>query len=330
MKISIVYEAAPLPNRLNEDACAVRTDGESIALFVADGAKQRLPTDQTKALFEQYGAGVNAARFASQTARAVFYQSGDPFDPPAFLLRANQQIRDGLIQVYGELSANALRQREPQLAAYLDEDPRLMRLALPACVATAVHIDRGQNRLTYAHAGDTMLLLFHADGGISIPTGDQMDNYDEEALQLARQVQADHAADHLSDVLHDVRVDDRNRRNGLYHNYVDAAGTPDPAIGVGILNGLPELAAYMQQGHIELNGVQGVLVCSDGFPWPAPLAESADARAARYQAMRERIERDGMNGYFEALSRVKQADSSRDLYPRFKVQDDCTGIYVEL
>jgi len=329
MRISILNEAAPVPGRLNEDSCGVYADGDRLALFVADGAGQRTATTRTAGLFARYGENTTAARFAALLVRDTFERRQPQRSPAAILREANTALRQLLAEVYGELTPAALRQHEPGLAPYIDEDPRLFRMALPACVATAAEIDMRRGQLEYAHAGDTCLLLFNADGAIIQPTADQMGSHDEAALRLARQIQIERGAPHLADVLDDPRVIEANWRNGLYHNYVDARGQPDLGVGVAVINGLPELDSYVQTGTIDLTGVQGVLVCSDGFLWPAPLGESIEGRQARYQVMRKRIERDGLRGYYAALRQTEAADSTRDQYPRFKIHDDCTAVYVE-
>jgi len=327
MRIATLSEA--MPGRPNEDTCGAYSDGEMISFFVADGAGQRMKTTQTAALFERFGSGTSAARFAALVMRSVFEQSLRD-DPADVLLDANATLHDWMCTVYGELTAEALHDHEPQLAPYIDEDPRLFRMALACCVATAVRIDLRTRRMDYAHAGDTALYLFHDDGRVTNPTGDQMGDHDAQALKLAQHIQAQRGAAHLADVLDDQRVLEANWRNGLYHNYVDVHGHTDQSVGVGIINGLPQLEAYMQRDTLELDGICGVLVCSDGFPLPGPLDEPDEAKAARYQLMRERIQRDGLTGYYEALRTIEREDSGRDAYPRFKIHDDCTAVYVEL
>ena len=329
MRLSLIHEPAPIPGRPNEDTCGVYSDGTRVSLFVADGASQRLTTTQTAALYDRFGDHTTGGRFAAMMMHEVFEGFHHNDLPADRLIEANKGIAAVLSGVYGDLSAEAFLHLEPQLAPYLDDDPRLFRLALPVCVVTAVEIDLSQHQLTYAHAGDTALFLFHRDGRVTSPTGDQMGNHDAEALGLARQIQIEQGAAHLADVLDDPRVIDRNKRNGLYHNYIDEHGQTDRRVGVGVLNGLPQLEAYIQQGVLDLSDVSGLLVCSDGFPWPAPLEESDDEKAARFRLMRDIIERDGLRGYFEALRATEQADSTRDRYPRFKIHDDSTGIYVE-
>lgn len=330
MKISILYEAAPIPNRLNEDACGVYGDGEMISLFVADGAGQRSPTTRTRPIFERFGPGTTAGRFASLMVREgfeLYYRWDDPRD---LLIDVNRDIHHLLRSVYGSVTPEALVRHEPQLAPLIEHDPRLFRLALPVCVATAVQIDGPARRLEYAHAGDTCLLIFYSDGRIADPTSDQMGNHDAEALKLAQKVQKERHLPHLADALGDPRVVAANQYNGLYHNYTGKNGQPDLRVGVGVLNGLPELEAYMQHGTLDLNGVSGVLVCSDGFPWPAPLRETAELKVSRHRFMRSTIERVGLQGYYEMLRTVERTDSTRDQYPRFKIHDDCTAIYIEL
>jgi serine/threonine protein phosphatase PrpC len=330
MNISILNEAMPVPGRLNEDTCGIYSSGATDWLFVADGAGQRVHTQQTADLFAGFGEHTTAGRFAAGLVQQTFEIFAPHYDPGELLLQANRDLHGKLCGLYGSLSAAALRQHEPALIPYLDEDPRLLRLALPVCVATAVQLDRHTGRLRCAHAGDTALYLFHQDGRVTQPTSARISSHDDEALRLAVQMQRERGLAHLADALTLPEVAEANRRNGLYHNYVDDHGQPDLNVGFGVINGLPVLEAYLYRFELPLTDVTGVLVCSDGFPWPAPLDESAEARQARLNAMRARIERDGLRGYYAALRACEQADSDRDQYPRFKVHDDCTAVYVAL
>ena len=326
MRLSTLNEAAPIANRLNEDTCYVRSNGTETLVMVADGAGQRLSTTKTDAMLNWLGTPITAARFAALT---ILNAARDYDDPQDILLQANENIAWNWEHIYGELSAAALCQHEPQLAADLNDDARLIRLALPVCVATAVRINSQTRQLDYAHVGDTMLLIFHDDGRISTPTTDQMGIYDERALAMAVRIQAETGAPHMVDVVADPRVVEINRRNGLYHNYVDEQGKPDVKVGVGVINGLPEMEAYMECGSIDLHDVSSILLSTDGGLWPAPLNETPTDRVARYQHMRELIECDGLTGYYEQLRAIEAADSAHDRYPRFKTQDDCTAVFVE-
>ncbi len=327
MRISIINEAAPIPDRLNEDTCYVSSDGSEVQVLVADGAGQRFKTSKTANMLTWQGTPVSAARFAALT---TLNAARDYSSPKEILLQANERIAWNLELVYGELTAAALRTHEPQLAPYLDQNPRLLRLALPVCVATVARIDKENQQLEYAHVGDTTLFLFYRDGRIHVPTADQMGKYDAQALALAVSIKAEQGAAHLMDILNDPRIAENNRNNGLYHNYVDEQGQTDVNVGVGVINGLPEVESYIQMGTVDLHDVTGVMLCSDGFLWPAPLTENETEQSRRYQHMRDIIEQEGLHGYYEKLRAAEAADATRDQYPRFKIHDDATGVYLEV
>ena len=329
MRLSSLSEAAPTAGHRNEDAFFARREGDQVFLLVADGAGQRLKTTKTAALFDRFGPECSAARFASQTMRETMAEHYRTNSPRELLLRANAALYAAWCSVYGEMSVEALIQQEPQLAAELEADPRRIRLALPVCVATVARLSLADKQLEFAHAGDTALLLFHRDGRVISLVPDQMGPHDADALNFARVLQARKGAAHLAQVLDDPQVRAINRGNGLYHNYEDENGDPDPALGVGVLDGLPQLEHYLYSGTVDLNDVSGILLCSDGFQWPAPLDESEAEQAARYRLMREHVENAGLDRYYEALRAEEAADRDRDRYPRFKIHDNSTAVYLE-
>ncbi len=325
LKTSIISESANMPGRLNEDACCLHLEAERALAVVADGAAQRLPTTRTEMLFGEHLGG---ARFASYLTCAV---AGDLWHqhPVDILLTANQTLNQRLSEVYGEVSATAFGQAEPELAEAFKDDDRLLRLALPACVATAVRVDMPAQALDFAHAGDTTLLIFYANGDIREPTVDQAGDHDNRALYVARTLQAEQNLPHFEDALPHENVQAANRKNGIYHNYVDSSGATKLELGIGVINGLPELADYLQHERLSLEGVAAILVCSDGFLWPSRWGESETEKAERYQHMRQQIEQTGLSAYVQALRAIETEDSTRDLYPRFKIHDDATAIYME-
>jgi serine/threonine protein phosphatase PrpC len=291
--------------------------------MVADGAEMQLKTSKTAALF---GPDHDAAAYAAQVMRDT--RAGAEDAPPReILLKANSTLASQWQTIYGDLSAESLAKAEPALADELKPDPRRVRWALPVCVATVACVDLDANVLRFAHAGDTGLLLFMKDGSVSAPAMNQMRHHEENTLFFAQSLQLRQKAAHLADVLDDPRVKALN--NALYHNYVDENGDTDLNVGVGVVNGLPQLEHYIQTAELDISEVSGILLCSDGFLWPAPLDESDDDRAARLKQMRERIERDGLQAYYQALRAAEAADSGRDQFPRFKIHDDATAVYLE-
>lgn len=330
MRVSILCEPAPIAGRLNEDACVFWSDEHSATAAAIDGATQRV---DVPALYAAPGDGsgaerVTGARFAAQLTRRVLFQNADR-DPAAMLLAAYTALRAHLERV-GAFDAAALARLAPQHAVLLAADPRLIRLMLPACVATVVTLDLRTRAARFAHVGDTALFVFHTDGRVSQPTTDQVRQHDEAALAAARAVQAEEHLPHLADVVRHTRVVRINQHNGLYHNYVDERGTPDPSVGVGVIDGLPEMRAYMQTGTVDLTPAAGLLVCSDGFLLPAPWRETPEQAGERLRTMRDLLFAEGIAGYAAHLRRVQASDPHLDRFPRFKQHDDTSAIFVEL
>ncbi len=325
---SIIYEAAPIPNRANEDAYHVSHDANAVLIAVADGASQRLKTNSLLPLLKNEDKHVTLAGYAARlTTRTI--ANHRYWQPVDMLLAANFMLRQQLMRVWDDVTASAVLHHEPALQL-LREDPRYVRLALPVCVVTVARIDLMTRTLHYAHAGDTALLVFYDDGRVISVTGDQIGPHDAQALSLARQILQESEMEHFSEVVRNHRVVEANRRNGIYHNFVDEKGNPDIKRGVGVINGLPQLSAYIQQGELSLEGVSGVLVCSDGFLWPAKWGETRDEMVNRLQSMRQLIELHGIDGYYRALRDEEKADATFDTYPRFKQHDDATGVYAKI
>lgn len=327
LRPALFSQPAPIAGRVNEDVGYCAFDDETVVMLVADGAGQRLKTTLTHDLFD----GQSAARYAARLVRDTVAYSGLQCDPVEVLLNANDRLYECLCQVYGDLTAEAMLHHEPQLAEELMADERLIRLALPICVTTLVRVDLYSSRLWFAHAGDTALFLFHEDGTVTQVTDDHVAReHDNQALYTARTIQQEHNLERLSDVLNHPNVQRANRKSGLYHNYVDSHGQTNASLGVAVVNGLPELGDYLQRGEVSIDGVRALLVCSDGFIWRERWGESESETEQRWQMMRQRIESDGLAGYVAALRAIEQVDSACNLYPRFKVHDDVTAVYLEI
>src|SRR5690606_11381520 len=138
------------------------------------------------------------------------------------------------------------------------------RLMLPACVTTVVRLSMTQNKVCYAHAGDTSLITRYKDGTVQQLTRDEMGLYDAKALQVAKEIRTETRVPNLSDVVKDERVVAVNMHNGIYHNYVDESGNTDPEIGVGVVNGLLELEDYVDTGEFNTENIASLILCTDG------------------------------------------------------------------
>jgi serine/threonine protein phosphatase PrpC len=322
-----ISQAAPIPNRINEDTCYQMFDGTQLILAVIDGASQRLAAGSMEHLFD---IGIPNASVAAQAARLVqqTIHRNSPSSPDKLLIASNNAIRDAIECIYGSLSVDRIFALDGE-KALLKEDGRYLRLVLPVCVATVIHLNLERYELEFAHLGDTALLVFYKDGRVEQITKDSMGQHDEQALLYAIEIQKQRRISYLSDAIDHPETRQINFLNGIYHNFVTPNGDIDYDIGVGVIDGLPEMTKYLQRGILSLHDVRSILICSDGFFLPQPLLETKDARLARLQEMRRLLEITGIFGYIQKLRKIEQDDVTRNAYPRFKVHDDATAFYLE-
>lgn len=315
-----------MPERINEDAVFTVQESSTLTAAAIDGVTARVPA---QAITSLYGDGQNGAAWAAQTTREAMLRSAPGTAPRDMLLAANDVLRTRLMSIYGALDGPSVFAREPGLAAY-QNDPRMIRLALPACVVTLIQINMVAKDLIYAHAGDTSLLLFHADNRVSVASGDEGRVYSGGLFDQAKQLQRERNLPSVDDALADPEIRKRMLGGGIHLNYVDENGQPDLKRGVGAVNGLPQLAHYIQVGMADLTDVVGVLVCTDGLMWPAKPDETDIQVVNRLRGMRHLIETYGLSGYYEHLRIEERSDPDRDRYPRFKIHDDAGGVYIDL
>lgn len=138
------------------------------------------------------------------------------------------------------------------------------------------------------------------DGTVQQVTPDQMAQHDD-AFKAVHKAMPDEPARHpFFSALGISRAAEMNRMNGLYHNYIAPDGTLDPAVGVSVVDGLPQMRAYMFTAKRTLEDVQAVLVVSDGVFLPSPADASLPA-AERLDRMGQIIRERGLAGYIDAL-----------------------------
>jgi hypothetical protein len=281
---------------------------------------------------KQHHHGLTAAAFAASTVRTSLItqlttQPDRSLD--SALITANETLRTKIIEAIGDFSPENIL----SLAGLpLDSDPRRIRLALPACVVTLVRLNYANQQLEYAHAGDTSLLEIRHDGEVVCHTSDQMGPYDQEVLRLAVRLRREKDLPHLSDAVRLPEVRQMNIESGLRHNYVDRQGRTHPGKGCGVIDGLPELADYLERGTVTIDPEQtkGFCLLSDGLQLLAPVEETATQMDTRLRQMGHCLKTRGLRGLFEALQEMIEADIHCDQYPRMKIQDDATGVYLQI
>ncbi|MCB9436364.1 MAG: hypothetical protein H6673_05130 [Anaerolineales bacterium] len=334
MLLEIVCQGSPdQPHRYNEDAFVAyqRDDGQPRYVLAAiDGATSLVNFAPLHQYLQTERNGITPAGLAASVTRDALLAklgamtSNEDVDPRGLILHANHSLRELLEAVsHGIFDAESIKAVQPESVALLD-DPRKIRLFLPAAVVTLATIDTTANLLRFAHAGDTALLICYEDGRVEVPTFEPRMSYESALVSASRAIlqQGLSMLETINDPI--IRALDRDHR--IYHNYVDTEGATVQERGIGVVDGLPELADYIHTGLLGLEGVAAVMLASDGFMWPSGLHETPHERQHRYGRMWARLRQDGLRGYLQALRAEERADANRAKYPRFKLHDDATAV----
>ena len=304
----------------------ILADESRLFLCVIDGASTREKDTSLQQHVNANGPETSLAQIATRICKTALSESlaGAPLDSlSSHLLNANQKIKDFVEDVYGEISAEAVLRRDPHLH-FLREDPRLVRLVLPVCVCTLAKIDLVEGLLSFAHTGDTALFTKSGET-LKRQTIDSLAKYDALALDYGKKIQNERGIKDFSEVSHLDEVREINKQNGLFHNYVDEHKNTDLNKGVGVLNGLPELAGYIQERSLAISEISSLLICSDGFLRIMRPEEEIKEVSNVFRLIGEQ----GIHAYLKRLRERESLDNNRNELPRFKTHDDATGIYVE-
>lgn len=329
------------PGRLNEDAWIALPAGaldQRTVIAAIDGATTRLTPPPLQRHLDTLPERLTPAAFSARLVRdSLLGQivAGPLPDLRTLALHANAALGRALTTIFGDLTLEAL-QFPPEVYATLAHDPRLIRLGLPASVMTLAQVELAENTLHYAHMGDTLLLVAYQDGRVEVPTLSGLDDSErgiKQHILAARQADPDRS---LRELTQSPEVRRFNLNSGLRHNFVDEHGLPQPAQGIGVLDGLPELRYFVQTDSLALTGVAFVCVLSDGLEWHASAEEiftedadhAADLQQQRFAKMAREIETRGLNGYLRLLRDTERADADHERFPRMKTHDDATGVLL--
>lgn len=323
-------------HHLTEDAGWGGIYEASAVLAVADGAPIRLrPIKSLQPLLDhfapRYTAEVTPSGVAARLIRDTAVELAAHFPPvplEEMVVRANQRLADHLCTIYGDLSAAAVATAEPHLTI-LHEDERTLRLALPAATYALARVDWDAKMIEIVQGADAAVFLIYTDGSTEQVTPDQMAQHDNAAKRLWLAQPETPARHPFFRAWGDNLGQELNRTNGLYHNYVAENGALDHAVGVSVVDGLPEMKQYMFKTTRPLENVRAVLVTSDGMFWPAPLNETEVAARERINRMGQRIMRDGLNGYLSALRAEEVRLRESGINP-YQFHDDATGLLLTL
>jgi hypothetical protein len=252
----------------------------------------------------------------------------DPMVPlRALLHEANDSIARAVATLYGACSAEAIVSREPVLAPLLT-DPRAMRLVLPATVMTLARVNRRAATVEWAHLGDTALITLSDPYAMMTysPRLGPLETDPTYQVLCNASIDPTLIPPSLATVLAKSLYSEIASR--LYHNYVTADGRPDTTVGIGVIDGLPVMDAFVREGQISMDRCSGILLCSDGFLLPPDaLKHWGDISQHSYyiDVMMRELTPSSMGDYLVAL---RQEVADRPQRNPITVHDDATGVRI--
>ncbi|WP_238590899.1 protein phosphatase 2C domain-containing protein [Paenibacillus beijingensis] len=168
--------------------------------------------------------------------------------------------------------------------------------------------------IEYVQAGDCMIIAFYTDGNIRVLTRDQVEAIDKRSMK-AWQDGASQGITSREQLWEKVKPTILQNKYGM--NTLD---------GYSVLSGEPELAELLEYGRINRIRLRSLLMITDGLFLPR---EKDDAPRSEMELLGRRIEEDGLSAYAHWLLETERQDPECRKYPRFKVSDDKTGIYID-
>lgn len=279
----------------NEDALI---QNEALHIYgVADGATSLVPYHGPQ--------GETGGRMASQLVKRYFGQ-----------LTAGDERN--LMQMVCE--ANRLLGAEMQAVGVPLETTEQLWTTGVAAVRVSEH------SVEYIQSGDCMIVALYEDDRVRVLTRDHVAHMDEGAKQLWRDA---------------VREGVRTREElweRVRHRMAGNRASMNTLGGYAVLNGRPEAEHFMEYGVINRIRLKGVLLHTDGLYVPSrfnPQDDSettVEAGAAKpteeeETLLRQMIEK-GLEAYTHWLIAEEQCDPECVRYPRFKLSDDKTAMWL--
>jgi serine/threonine protein phosphatase PrpC len=277
------------PKNPNEDAFAVTFEDEILLAGIFDGTTG----------FPVPALGkVTSARYASHFIKEQFGTTVKSMSPEKILLAINDRLWE--------------------TARKLNGITRSDTLTLPASTATVIKIDVKNHLLFFAHIGDAFGIVYFDDGHSELFTDNKNNQFDEEIFALIRTIAEEDALTNR-EARHDKRINE-----ALRHMYYKRNNNKEGK-GSGLINGDPHVQIYIQTGEIDLQGVNAILLGTDGL---LPQGWSEHTEQDRQQLF-DQIQTGGFQKLFKTKKQSEDADPDWN-HIRYKHSDDATGILVQM
>ncbi|TNJ60495.1 protein phosphatase 2C domain-containing protein [Paenibacillus hemerocallicola] len=225
----------------------------------------------------------------------------------ANLLKAHFERLSGPTDVRGELLEANRKLRAEMAEQGIDVD-RKERLWSAAAAVVQIH----EHTVSFAQAGDCMLLAVYRDGTVRPLTRPQLSHIDsvtlakwqegrERGLETKQQLRA---------YIYETIKANRERSN-----------TPD---GYSVINGEEAASHYVEYGTVNRIRLQHLVMLSDGIYLPG----RDSAEPSYWTDLAEAVVSRGLRAYAEELVRFEQEDPDGKRHLRLKKSDDKSGVIV--
>ncbi|BCG58853.1 protein phosphatase 2C domain-containing protein [Paenibacillus sp. URB8-2] len=169
--------------------------------------------------------------------------------------------------------------------------------------------------IEFIQVGDCMIYAIYEDGSIRPITRDHVAAIDHESKRIwVDGIESGvRSKDQLWESVKPVIAANKQKMN--------------TAEGYSVLNGMAEAEQFFEYGRINRIRLQSLLLVSDGLFYPDE-GETAEEDAVK--SLVRKVSQTGLSRYAEWLLQLEREDAECIRYPRFKVSDDKTGIYIRL
>jgi len=167
--------------------------------------------------------------------------------------------------------------------------------------------------IDYAQVGDCMIAAVYADGTIRTISRDQVAHIDNESRQIWEEGLRSgcESREELWELVKPHIRSNKSRMNTLG--------------GYSVLSGHSEVNDLIEYGRINRIQLQSLLVVTDGL---FPLKQSGQPPADGIDELVKLVSEMSLEGYAQWLIDLEQEDKECRKYPRFKVSDDKTAVWI--
>ncbi|WP_077706522.1 PP2C family serine/threonine-protein phosphatase [Virgibacillus dokdonensis] len=169
------------------------------------------------------------------------------------------------------------------------------------------------NRIDFIQTGDCMIFAVYDSGFVRVLTRAQTEFLEGVAINKWKELidKGIHKQKDLREGVEDVLISIRQRSNTF--------------AGYGVLNGENDAVDFIEFGKINRNGLKHLVMVTDGFFLPKECVSEQDCY---WEVMISKILSKGLQAYANDLIELEANDPECVRYPRFKMSDDKTGVWI--